>query len=63
VSGTVAAGFTSVSFLPLTGFTGTIDGATVDANSAINFEADAGAVLEAIPYTVTAGSLTIFTGA
>lgn len=61
-SGSVAAGAKTVEFHPSVDFTGTIDGATyAGATWQVlgPFTSDIGGTLDAIPYTVTAGTLNI----
>jgi hypothetical protein len=60
-SGSVAAGFVSVSFVTDAAFVGTILGATIAANTTINITAETGALLTGLLYTITAGSMTILT--
>lgn len=59
-SGTVAAGKQAVMFVPSTDFEGTILGQEACLEM-LKFEARSGEVLGPIAYTVTAGSLTIYT--
>lgn len=58
-SGTTVANNVSVSFITDSTFVGTIQGASIPANTTVNITAEAGATLQAIAYTVTAGSVTI----
>lgn len=61
-SGSVAAGAKTVEFHPSVDFTGTIDGVAysgADWQVLGPFTADTGGTLDAIPYTVTAGSMNI----
>ncbi|MEO7099101.1 MAG: hypothetical protein ABI162_07045 [Luteolibacter sp.] len=59
-SGSVAAGTFQVTFIPSTSFTGTIMGvAFVAADAPFTLRANAPNGLQAIPYTVTAGTLRI----
>jgi hypothetical protein len=60
----VAAGKTGVTFTPSAAFVGTINGVARSANFAYTFTPlNPGKTLAAIPYTVTAGNLTIDTTA
>lgn len=56
-SGTVAAGAKSVSFTPLTGFTGTVNGE--ELTTVLNISAEVGKTLQSIPYSVSSGSIRI----
>lgn len=55
----VAAGFTSVGFTTSSTFVGTINGIARAASTFVTFSANPGEILLAIPFTVTAGSVTI----
>jgi len=59
-SGTIAAGKQSVLLLPSSDFAGTILGQSIDV-SELSFEARMGELLGAIPFTISAGSLTSIT--
>jgi hypothetical protein len=59
VSGATAPNFVSVSFLTSSTFSGTILGAAVPANTSININAENGALLQPIDYTIAAGSILI----
>jgi hypothetical protein len=58
-SGTTIANNVSVAFITSSTFVGTIQGAVIGASTTINISAETGATLQAIPYTITAGSITI----
>jgi hypothetical protein len=57
--GSVPLGFVGVSFSTDATFVGTILGATIAANTTVNINAEIGATLTEINYTVTAGSVLI----
>lgn len=60
-SGEIAAGSSSVTFLPSEDFVGTIDGIAYPGSAwqVVPFSAVPGKTLPAIPYTLTAGTLNI----
>jgi len=60
-TGSVIAGYVSVSFVTSSTFSGTILGSTIGANTTINITAETGATLTAMNYTITTGSITIIT--
>jgi hypothetical protein len=59
-SGTIAAGKQSVTLIPSSDFAGTILGQSLFV-SALSFEARQGELLGAIPFTISAGSITSIT--
>lgn len=61
VSGSVTAGKYAVTFITSDDFVGTILGDSTGVSEVITFSTDYNAVLEALAYTITAGSLTILT--
>lgn len=60
-SGTVAAGKGSVSFLSSSDFVGTVNGVAFPANSPKSIAANPGDTINAIAYTISAGTLYIDT--
>jgi antitoxin (DNA-binding transcriptional repressor) of toxin-antitoxin stability system len=60
-TGTVAAGYNSVSMTTSNDFVGTILGVVVPDSMTVNWSTDDTNHLSAIPYTVTAGSIVIVT--
>jgi len=60
-TGNVIAGYVSVSLTTSATFSGTILGVTIAPNTTININAESGATLGTILYTVIAGSINIIT--
>lgn len=60
-TGTVSSGFVSVSLTTSSTFSGTILGAAVDPNTSINLNAEIGARLLPVAYTIITGSILIVT--
>ena len=60
-NGSTAGGIQSVTFTTSAGFTGTIAGAVIPANISLSVSANGNDTINAIAYTITAGSILITT--